>query len=279
MIHKPKYLVTRLKPIHQEAPPPLPSPKPKAEKSFYTKVYEKLNQPINKSRFLAFACHIMGVDKEDLALEMMRSCGLWVDIQGEDILCLSTQRGFSDCEFCFVDIETTGSKPNVANIIEIGAIKVKNNEIIDRFESLVYAKEVPEEITDLTGISAEMLSDAPSEKKVLKDFRAFLGDSVFVAHNVAFDYGFISARLESHGDFGLLNPRICSVEFAQKTILSPRYSLAFLNEFLGINAPVSHRAYHDAYACKEVFNIASLMLPKDVVSLQDVIEFTRGKKL
>ncbi len=276
MIHKPKHLITRLKNTQAILPP---SPKPKVEKSLYTKVYEKLSQPMNKNRFLPFACHIMGVDEGDLALEMMRSCGLWIEVEGEDILFLGKQTNFNDCEFCFVDIETTGSRPNTASIIEIGAIKVKNNEVIDRFETLVYSKEVPEEITDLTGISSEMLVDAPSERKVLQDFRSFLGNCVFVAHNVVFDYGFISARLEYYGDFGLLNPRICSVEFAQKTILSPRYSLAFLNEFLGINAPASHRAYYDAYVCKEVFSIASLMLPNDAISLQDVIEFTRGKKL
>lgn len=284
MIHKPRHLVTAAsipnQVFHSQNLNEETSHKrnSKSPKSFYTKVYEKLNTAMSRERFLAFACHIMETNEEDLALELMRSCGLWIEIDDREIVRFSDQN-FNDCEFCFVDIETTGSKPDFSSVIEIGAIKVKDQKIIDSFESLVYAKEVPQEIVELTGIRADMLAGAPNEKDVLKAFRAFLGNSVFVAHNVVFDYRFISDKLEGYEEFGLLNPRICSVELAQKTITSPRYSLSYLNEFLGIHAPASHRAYCDAYVCKKVFDIACLALPKNITSLREVIEFTRGKKL
>ena len=277
MIRKPLHLIKILqnRGSHQNVSK---SVKNFSKQSLYHKIYKKLQSGCKRQDFLAFCEEILEVNEKELILELLRGCGLWI-VEDSKNVSLDLSLHYQECEYCFVDIETTGSKPIESSVIEIGAIKYFRGKIIDRFETLVYANKIPEEITQLTGIDTKMLQNSPSEKYALLELRKFLGNSVFVAHNVAFDYNFISSRLEKYGDYGLLNPRICSVELAQKSILSPRYSLSFLNEFLGVNAPASHRAYADAFVCMRVFEIALLNLPKEVYSLKDLIVFSRGKRL
>ncbi|MWV63034.1 3'-5' exonuclease [Helicobacter saguini] len=183
-----------------------------------------------------------------------------------------------DSTLCFVDIEATGTK-NVQSgqIIEIGALKVRNNEIIDTFESFVYSPYVPEDIVALTGITSYMLENAPKIGRVLKDFRIFLADSVFVAHNVSFDYNFISDSLAYYGLPCLLNARFCTVDLSRRVIPSTKHSLSFLNEMLGINNFTSHRALADAITSYEIYKICTLSLPKSIESAQDLINFSKGK--
>ena len=133
-------------------------------------------------------------------------------------------------KFCIVDIETNGSKPTDSQIIEIGAIMYKNGKIVDKFESYVKAEEIPENIVRLTGITVEDVKNAPPLKSVLEKFRLFLGDAVFMAHNVNFDYKFISHSMEEAGFGPLLNRKICSIDLAKKTIEAERYGLGFLIE-------------------------------------------------
>ncbi|MDN2795693.1 exonuclease domain-containing protein, partial [Campylobacter jejuni] len=77
--------------------------------------------------------------------------------------------------------------------------------------SFVKVKEIPKNITELTRITYEMVENASSLAKVLSDFRLFLKDSIFVAHNVRFDYSFISKALNECGFGILLNRRICTI--------------------------------------------------------------------
>ena len=181
-------------------------------------------------------------------------------------------------EFVLVDIETSGSKPDHAQVIEIGAIKFVGNKIIDRFESFIYAQEVPEYISKLTGIYQEDLENAPSQKEVLLRFKEFLADAVFVAHNVSFDYNFLSSKLEQLGYGALANRKLCSIDLARRTIESERYGLEFLNESLGINTAVSHRAYADALTAYKVFQMALKEVPKEVKSSEDLIDFSKRAK-
>ncbi len=97
-----------------------------------------------------------------------------------------------DATFCIVDIETNGSRPNKHQIIEIGAIKVKNRTIIESYESLVQCENISSHISAITGITADDTLNAPTLNQVMQEFRIFLGTDIFVAHDVKFDYGFIS---------------------------------------------------------------------------------------
>lgn len=246
----------------------------------YNKIYNKFQgKKVPKQSFLSYVKNLFEIDSNELALEILKAAGFWV-LEKDDFLELETSyKDYKNTTFCFVDIETTGSKPLQSQIIEIGAIKYHNGKIIDKLQTLVFADFIPQNIIELTNIHTEMLQDAPSEKNALNAFRKFLGDSVFVAHNVNFDYSFISQRISVYGEVGLLNPRICTVELSRKSILSLKHSLAYLNKFLGINIQNNHRAYEDALACLRVFEIAMLNLPKGIKSVQDLIEFSRGKKI
>jgi DNA polymerase-3 subunit alpha (Gram-positive type) len=101
-------------------------------------------------------------------------------------------KSIKDVTFVVVDIETTGLCFDDDEIIEIGAVKIYNNEILDRFSSFVKPKRpVPTNIINLTGITNDMLKSAPSIEQILPSFMEFLGEGIFVAHNAEFDSGFI----------------------------------------------------------------------------------------
>ena len=94
--------------------------------------------------------------------------------------------------YVVVDIETTGGWGASDRITEIGAVKVQGHEVIDKWHSLINPqRSIPASITQLTGITNEMVRDAPVFAEVADSLMAFMGDSIFVAHNVNFDYGFI----------------------------------------------------------------------------------------
>ncbi|MCD8213520.1 MAG: DNA polymerase III subunit epsilon, partial [Campylobacter sp.] len=125
-------------------------------------------------------------------IEFWRTLGLDIIKNEQNEIELQTRfRDISEQEFCIVDIETSGGITS-GQIIEIGAIKIQNGIETGRFQSFVSAPFVPENITQLTGISKNDLVGAPSLLSVLERFKIFLGTSVFIAHNVNFDYGFIS---------------------------------------------------------------------------------------
>lgn len=109
----------------------------------------------------------------DLDLETFELLGLGLTLNKDNIFTLKTRTTkIKDEIFCIVDIESTGGVSK-GEILEIGAVKIKNLQEIDRFSSLVQVKEIPENITELTGINLDMVKDAPSLTKVLNDFRLF----------------------------------------------------------------------------------------------------------
>lgn len=216
------------------------------------------------------------IEEAYLQVELLRAQGLPLESSGDTYFLAHNELSWREQEFCFVDIETTGSKPQEHQIIEIGAIKWKNGKILGEFSELIHAYFVPETIVEITQITPKMLENARKEREVLRDFREFLAQSVFVAHNVGFDYGFVSVAMEQAGLYKLLNPKLCTIDLARRTILAKRYSLQYLNEFLGINTPTSHRAYADALTALKVFEISLLSLPKAVRTTQDLIDFSKS---
>ncbi len=126
--------------------------------------------------------------------------------------------------FVAVDTETTGLDFDLCNIIEIGAVKVNDGQIIDSFKSLVKVDEkLPPFIVHLTGITDEMLADAPSLKEVMTDFDAFVGDSILLAHNASFDMNFLYTAYERALGKPLRNDYVDTLRVARRALPQLQY--------------------------------------------------------
>jgi len=214
----------------------------------------------------------------DLAVEYFKHCGINLIEKEAKVYSDTVFKEYKDATFCIVDIETNGNSVDNAQIIEIGAIKYKNSKVLDRFESFIRCDFVPEYIQRITNISQKDLVDAPKLKNVLNDFKLFLSDSVFVAHNVRFDYNFIADSFRKVGLPELLNRRLCTIDLAKKTIESEKYGLVFLKDKLNIDIENHHRAYADALSALEVLKISLKSIPDEVRSVEDLIAFSNPSK-
>lgn len=215
----------------------------------------------------------------DFLLELWHSQGLKI-VKDKGLYFFETKFiSLEDAVFCIVDIETNGSKPESHQIIEIGAIKIQNNQIIDIFETFVHCEEISKHITDITGISVEDTRNAPSLKQVMQDFRIFLADSVFVAHDVKFDFKFISFMMQKVGLSPVLNRYLCSIDLAERTIQSYRYGLGYLNELLSLHVNATHhRALSDAITTVKLFEKSLELIDKNVVTVEDLISFSKNER-
>jgi DNA polymerase-3 subunit epsilon len=159
-------------------------------------------------------------------------------------------------DYVVVDVETTGSWANGDRITEIGAVKIRNHEITDEWHSLIDPqRSIPNIITRLTGITNDMVRDAPLFSEIADSFMRFMGDGVFVAHNVNFDYGFISyeyERLERRFRF----PKLCTCAGMRRRYPGHKsYSLGALCETYGVSLKDHHRALCDARAAASLLNL------------------------
>ena len=212
----------------------------------------------------------------DFSLELWRSQGLNI-VKNRGNYYFSTKfTPVEEAEFCIVDIETNGSHVERHQIIEIAGVKVKNGKIIDTFESLVKCKEINEHIVKITGITAEDTKNAPKLKDVLYDFKLFLGDSIFVAHDVKFDYKFISKTLMQIGLEPLLNRSLCSLDFAQRSISAYRYALSYLNDLFDLNPNATHhRAMSDVMTTYALFKMSFENVKENINNVEDLIKFSK----
>ncbi len=158
-------------------------------------------------------------------------------------------------EFAIVDIETTGGNASGSRITEIAIIIHNGISVIDRFETLVNPqKEIPIPIFALTGISNEMVRNAPIFDDIAEKIVQMLSDRIFVAHNVNFDYSFVRHELEKAG-FAWKARKLCTVRVARK--IKPglgSYSLGRLCQSLEIPLENRHRAGGDADATVLLFS-------------------------
>lgn len=217
----------------------------------------------------------------DVSLELWRAQGLNI-IKKKGYFFFDTKFiSLEDAEFCIVDIETNGSKLEKHQIIELAAIKIKNGKIVDRYESLVYTKEINPHIIEITGISAEDTVDAPELKTVLMEFKLFLGDAIFIAHDVKFDYNFISGSLEKIGLEPILNRSLCSLALAERTLVSYRYALSYLNETFNLHPDATHhRAMSDVLTTLGLFKLSLENCQENINNVEDLIRFSKeGKRL
>ncbi len=214
------------------------------------------------------------IDVEDM--QMLHLLGLPICKYNNHTFSLETvTRPIVEQKFCIVDIETNGSKPSENQIIEIGAVIWQNGQEIGSFSSFVKCDILPESIELLTGITLTDLQDAPVLSNVLEAFRLFIQDAVFVAHNVNFDYYFISYAMEQAGFGPLLNRRLDTIDLAKKCIEAPKYGLSALMEHLGVTFDHHHRALFDAKAAAIVLQKALETLPQDVQNVEALLSFAK----
>jgi DNA polymerase-3 subunit epsilon len=178
--------------------------------------------------------------------------------------------------YSIIDIETTGGRSNQHKITEIAMIKFDGVEIIDEFKTLINPeRNIPYSITQLTGISNEMVLGAPKFYQVAKKIVEFTEGTIFVAHNVYFDYNIIRREFSELG-YAYKKPHLCTVKLARKFIPGlESYSLGNLCRDLGIELKNRHRAYGDASATVELFK---LILSKELNS-ENIIEIDKSSQI
>ena len=182
-------------------------------------------------------------------------------------------KGQSIHDTCVVfDIETTGFGPVNDQIIEIGAVKVVNGQIVDKYSTFVNPDiPIPYHITQLTSITDEMVMDSPKIDVILPEFLEFCGDAILVAHNASFDVGFINKKAEFLGietDFTVVD----TVGIA-RLLLShlSRFKLNVVAKELGISLENHHRAVDDAGATAEIFvKFIEMLEEKGVTTLEEL---------
>ncbi|GAA0298492.1 DNA polymerase-3 subunit alpha (Gram-positive type) [Gracilibacillus halotolerans] len=159
-------------------------------------------------------------------------------------------RSLKDATYVVFDVETTGLSAIYDTIIELAAVKIKDGEIIDRFESFANPHHPLSETTiNLTGITDDMVENAPEVEEVLRDFHEWMADDILVAHNAEFDMGFINTGFKKIGLSEAKNPVIDTLELAR--FLLPELKNHRLNTLckrLDIELTQHHRAIYDAEA-------------------------------
>ena len=156
--------------------------------------------------------------------------------------------------YAIVDIETTGGYASAHGITEIAVFVHDGERLVKRFESLVNPRQqIPPYITALTGISNEMVEDAPAFDDIADVVHDILKDNIFIAHNVNFDYSFVKHHLRSSG-YELNTKKLCTVRLGRKVFPGlPSYSLGNLCRSLEIRVENRHRAGGDARATVKLF--------------------------
>ena len=203
-------------------------------------------------------------EEENITVEYTKSSGSFVSIgfgaggsrsnasdrefKGESLISLID-------DYVIVDLETTGLSSSSDSIIEIGAIRYENDTEISRFHSFVrFDAPLPSFIVDLTGITDDMLADAPTIDEVLPQFIDYVGNSVIVAHNANFDINFIYDKALEELEVKFSNNFIDTLRLARKCNLPVENNkLATLAQYFGIEQNEAHRATADCETTQALY--------------------------
>ncbi len=221
---------------------------------------------------------IEGLDKDDPFKVIYGVEGYLVD-DLQDVAVNEKGQSLNDTYVVF-DLETTGFSSIKDKIIEIGAVKVENGVITDKFSTFVNPKvPIPFEITNLTGITDDMVMEAPDIETILPQFLEFVGDAVLVAHNASFDVSFI----EQNCRYQDITPDFTSVDtVAMARILLPTLSKFKLNvvaNALHISLENHHRAVDDAGATAEIFvKFVEMLRARNIKTLTKLNQFGAQNK-
>jgi DNA polymerase-3 subunit alpha (Gram-positive type) len=176
-----------------------------------------------------------------------------------------------DTKYIVFDVETTGLSAKTERIIEIGAVKIVNGEVVDRFSEFINpGVSLKPEIVNLTGITDEMLRDKPDEGVIIPKFIDFIEDGVLVAHNAKFDMSFLysaSERLK----FDIKNPYLDTLEISRRIFTNlKKHKLDMVAKETGVVLEGHHRAVNDAEALYKIFLVLlEKAQEKEIKTLKD----------
>ena len=154
----------------------------------------------------------------------------------------------ADAAFCVVDLETTGGSPGHSKVTEIGAVRVRGLEVVDRFETLVDpGRPIPAVVTELTGIDDGMVQGRPDIAEALEGFTAFAGQDVLVAHNAPFDLRFLNYERRRLAGRYFTQPWLDTLVLARRLLngRAGRHDLATLSAWADTSVRPIHRALPD----------------------------------
>ena len=175
-----------------------------------------------------------------------------VELQQDD----SQSRLLKDLDFVVVDVEATGAKMPPNRLIELGAYRIRGGRIVDKFLSLVNPEiPIPRFVASLTGISNDMVKQAPMFAELAPQLLDFVSDSVLVAHNAAFDTSFLNHEISRvYPGHRMINPHLCTVQLSRRALPQlANHRLDTIAEHFSIPIISRHRAGSDALATAEIF--------------------------
>ena len=249
-----------------------PKTKLKAMDSLEEYMYLLLHGDVEKSKFadklvlrvdkIAIASKEVDVEEPEPVYESKNPSGKVVEV--EKLTTLSQDNFFGDGvqyndtivgkNYVVFDIETTGLDTDNDEIIELGAVKIENGQIKEKFSTFVKPnRAIPYEVTELTGITNEMVKGAPPVNMVLEEFYAFTRDCILCGHNIiGFDILFVK-RLARECGIDFDNEIFDTLNLARRSHLSVgNFKLGTIVKALGLTLEGAHRAWNDAYATAEV---------------------------
>ena len=178
--------------------------------------------------------------------------------------------------FVVLDLETTWLSRFNHGITEIAAVRYDGDRILDRFQTFVNPeRHIPSKITQLTGITNEMVANAPLVADVLPDFARFLGDSIAVAHNSTFDVNFLNYYMHKHHDRNCVQTSVCTRRLANRLLRElPSKSLHALCHHYGITNIQAHRAMSDVEATVSLLNKLLILLEQEWIrEINEIVSY------
>ena len=188
-----------------------------------------------------------------------------------------------DTTYCVLDLETTGFSAATEKITEVGIMKIKNGEILDKFSCFVNPeKHIPQRVSEVTNITDDMVADSETIDKVFPKILDFIEGSVLVAHNAPFDMGFLKQNAKTLG-YEFDYTYIDTLSLAKDLFPDyKKYQLGKIADNLGIKVEVAHRALDDVDTTVKVFNVMMNMLKergaKKVEDIDEVSSTEEAKK-
>ncbi len=177
-------------------------------------------------------------------------------------------------DYCVLDTETTGLSSYYDEIIEVGVLRVRNNEIVEKYSQLIKPKyEVDDFITSLTGITNDMLIGMPSILDIKEKLLNFIGNDIIVGHNTSFDIRFLNCGLKTELD----NKYMDTMQFSRKLYPELKHHrLSDMTKYLNLHNN-EHRSIADCISTKELYDCIKIHMSENNIAINDLWKTKRTK--